>query len=157
MVGFSKSNTGAVVIGRPLQLINRSDFLVFVGFVRAILLSDINGAKQSPPGDQVSPDLLRGGSSCLYSGPPFVSRCLWLKSMKQNKLDMWCEALSSRSPGGARLPQGGFLQSVFRTPLCLTISLAQVNKIINSRHVLGLFLMLFRMVLTRNSEVHGNY
>ena len=45
-----------------------------------------NGAKHSPPGDQVTPDWLRGGSSSLYSGPPFDSRYLQLKSMKQNNL-----------------------------------------------------------------------
>ena len=48
-----------------------------------------HGAKHSPPGHQVAPDWLRGGSSCSRSGHPFDPRYLWLKSMKQNKLDMY--------------------------------------------------------------------
>ena len=36
------AHTGAVVIGRPLQLIIRSGFLVFVDFVLLMFLSDFN-------------------------------------------------------------------------------------------------------------------
>ena len=54
-----------------------------------------HGAKHSPPGHQVPPDWPRGGSSCSYSGVPFVPSFIMIKLTKQTNLDIdyhsfWC-------------------------------------------------------------------
>ena len=55
---------------------------------------------------------IASSSVCATSGKP--STRLPLGGLVEH---LWCEALSSRSPYAARLPQGGVLQSTFPTPL----------------------------------------
>ena len=91
--------------------------------------------------------------SCLITYDDFCDD--WFFIILHHFID-WCEALSSRSPGGARLPKAPSSTLLSRTPLWSMISLAQVHQMKNSRHESPWFLMLFPMVYTPHHQLIGN-
>ena len=68
--------------GLPINEIKKSRHRLTLFFTLFRMVYTRNGAKHSPPGHQVAPDWLRGGSSSLCSGHPFDPRYVWLNFMK---------------------------------------------------------------------------